>query len=180
MIGLLENIETRMTLDFKNEGDLIYILGTSRNDINSSEYLYNIHNVKHSSTPHFDLEEEFAIQKTVRDLVANKKISSAHDVSDGGLFVSLIESAKERGLGFDISCAAGIRKDAFLFGESQSRIIVSVSADKAGDFESALGDTAFEQIGTVTSGDIKVDSETWESITDFVQPYADALEEALG
>ena len=180
MIGLLENIETRMTLDFKNEGDLIYILGTSRNDINSSEYLYNIHNVKHSPTPHFDLEEEFAIQKTVRDLVANKKISSAHDVSDGGLFVSLIESAKERGLGFDISCKEGVRKDAFLFGESQSRIIVSVSADKAGDFESALGDTAFEQIGTVTSGDIKVDSETWESITDFVQPYADALEEALG
>jgi len=179
MIGLLEDINTRMTLDFKNEGDLIYIIGTSRNDINSSEYLYNIHNVKHSPTPHFDLEEEFAIQKAVRDLVANKQIKSAHDVSDGGLFVSLIESAKERHLGFDITCKEGIRKDAFLFGESQSRIIVSVSADKASDFESALGDIAFEKIGTVTSGDIKVDSEAWETTQDFVQPYAVALEDAL-
>ena len=179
MIGLLEDINTRMTLDFKNEGDLIYIIGTSRNDINSSEYLYNLHNVKHSPTPHFDLEEEFAIQKAVRDLVANKQIKSAHDVSDGGLFVSLIESAKERNLGFDISCKEGIRKDAFLFGESQSRIIVSVSADKASDFESALGDIAFEKIGAVTSGDIKVDSEAWDTTQDFVQPYTVALEEAL-
>lgn len=179
MIGLLEDIETRMTLDFKNEGDLIYILGTSRNDINSSEYLYNIHGVKHSPTPHFDLEEEFAIQKTVRDLVANKQINSAHDVSDGGLFVSLIESAKERNLGFDITCKKEIRKDAFLFGESQSRIIVSVSPDKQNDFESALGETNFEKIGSVTSGEIKVENEGWERISDYVQPYEVALEEAL-
>jgi phosphoribosylformylglycinamidine synthase len=180
MIGLLENIESRMTLDFKNEGDLIYILGTSRNDINSSEYLYNIHNVKHSPTPHFDLEEEFTIQKTVRDLVANKKINSAHDVSDGGLFVSLIESAKERNLGFDISCKEDIRKDAFLFGESQSRIIVSVSADKQSEFEGALVNINFEKIGAVTSGDIKIDDEGWERIEDYVQPYNVALEAALG
>jgi len=179
MIGLLEDINTRMTLDFKNEGDLIYIIGTSRNDINSSEYLYNIHNVKHSPTPHFDLEEEFAIQKAVRDLVASKQIKSAHDVSDGGLFVSLIESAKERNLSFEITCKEGIRKDAFLFGESQSRIIVSVAADKASDFESALGDIAFEKIGTVTSGDITIDNEAWETTSDFVRPYAVALEEAL-
>ena len=180
MIGLLENIESRMTLDFKNEGDLIYILGTSRNDINSSEYLYNIHNVKHSPTPHFDLEEEFTIQKTVRDLVANKKINSAHDVSDGGLFVSLIESAKERNLGFDISCKEDIRKDAFLFGESQSRIIVSVSADKQSEFEGALVNINFEKIGAVTSGDIKIDDEGWERIEDYVQPYNVAVEAALG
>ncbi len=179
MIGLLEDIETRMTLDFKNEGDLIYIIGTSRNDINSSEYLFTLHGVKHSPTPHFDLEEEFAIQKAVRDLVANKKINSAHDVSDGGLFVTLMESAKERNLGFDISCKEGIRKDAFLFGESQSRIIVSVSADKQSDFESALGAINFEKIGTVTAGNIKVDGASWDTTEDFVKPYAVALEEAL-
>ena len=179
MIGLLEDIDTRMTLDFKNEGDVIYVLGTSRNDINSSEYLYNIHGVKYSPTPHFDLEEEFAIQKTVRDLVAKRQINSAHDVSDGGLFVSLVESAKERNLGFDIQYKEGIRKDAFLFGESQSRIIVSVSPDAQSDFENALGAIHFEKIGTVTSGEIKIENEGWERIEDFVAPYAVALEEAL-
>ncbi len=179
MIGLLEDIETRMTLDFKSEGDLIYIIGTSRNDINSSEYLYNIHGIKHSPTPHFDLEEEFAIQKTIRDLVSNKQINSAHDVSDGGLFVSLIESAKERNLGFDIHCKEGIRKDAFLFGESQSRVIVSVSPDEQDRFEKTLGNTAFEKIGVVTNGEIKVENEGWERIEDFVAPYETTLEKAL-
>ena len=179
MIGLLEDIDIRMTLDFKNEGDLIYVIGTSRNDINSSEYLYNIHGVKHSQTPHFNLEEEFAIQKTVRDLVANKQIKSAHDVSDGGLFVSLVESAKDRGLGFNVSSKEGIRKDAFLFGESQSRIIVSVSADKQADFEAALGGVNCEHIGSVTSGSIQVNDEAWGTLQDFVQPYEVALEEAL-
>lgn len=100
-------------------------------------------------------------------------------MSEGGLFVSLMESAKERNLGFDINTKEGIRKDAFLFGESQSRIIVTVAADNQSDFESALVDIAFEKIGTVTSGDIKVDSEAWDTTQDFVQPYAVALEEAL-
>lgn len=179
MIGLLEDIETRMTLDFKQEGDAIYLLGQSRNDINSSEYLYNIQGIKFSPAPHFDLEEEFEIQKITRELVAKNLIQSAHDVSDGGLFVSLMESAKDRKLGFDIQCKEGIRKDAFLFGESQSRVIVSVSPDKINDFEKVLASVNFEKLGVVTAKNIVIQNEEWGTTDDFIYPYQVALENAL-
>src|SRR5690242_6620699 len=83
MVGLLENIADKMTLDFKKEGDVLYVMGNSTNDINSSEYLYSICKVDRSPVPHFELEEEFALQQKVSEVIGKKLVRSAHDVSEG-------------------------------------------------------------------------------------------------
>ncbi|MGZ4117401.1 MAG: phosphoribosylformylglycinamidine synthase subunit PurL, partial [Bacteroidia bacterium] len=126
MLGVLKDKSNRMTLNFKNEGDSIYLIGCSKNDIASSEYLYSYHKVKNSPAPFFNLDEEYEVQKAVKTLIKERVIQSAHDCADGGLFITLLESAMPNGLGFDISSDEDVRKDAFLFGEAQSRVIVSV------------------------------------------------------
>jgi phosphoribosylformylglycinamidine synthase II len=180
MVGLLEDINKKMTLDFKQEGDVIYILGAQKDDINSSEYLYHIHGVKKSPAPYFNLDEEYALQQAVLKLISEGLIRSAHDVSEGGLFVTLCESGFHRALGFDIKSNSNLRKDAFLFGEAQSRVVVSVEADKIKAFEAALPtDVPFAQLGTVTAGDLLVDGENWGQITTWQNIYDTAIEKYL-
>ncbi|MFN5136171.1 MAG: phosphoribosylformylglycinamidine synthase subunit PurL [Chitinophagaceae bacterium] len=131
MVGLLENINEKMTLDFKAEGDVIFLVGKSTNDISSSEYLHKLHKVEYSPAPHFDLEEEFALQQKIAELINKKIITSAHDVSEGGLFTTLLESSFTNNLGFDVVADdSNIRKDAYWFGEGQSRVVVSVKPDQ--------------------------------------------------
>jgi phosphoribosylformylglycinamidine synthase len=157
MLGLMENPNNRMTLDFKNEGDLIYLIGQSRNDLASSEYLYSYLATKASPAPYFDLEEEYAVQEVVKTLIAEKLIESAHDVADGGLFVALAESAMPRGLGFNINPDKNIRMDAFLFGESQSRVVVSVKPENNDAFFELMEKTnaKFSLLGKVHAADFR-------------------------
>ncbi|MFN3378045.1 MAG: AIR synthase related protein, partial [Runella zeae] len=163
MIGLIEKPENQMTLDFKNEGDLIYLIGQSQNDIASSEYLYSYRGVKASPAPAFDLDEEFALQQAVGTLIEKQLIQSAHDLSDGGLFVALAEAAMPRGLGFEITSMDDYRKDAFLFGEAQSRVLVSVSPEKQAEFQQIVGGTLktpHALLGKVTTKGFVVDGQT--------------------
>jgi phosphoribosylformylglycinamidine synthase len=177
MVGLLESVKDKMTLDLKNEGDLIFLLGKSTNDIGSSEYLHKIKGVEHSPVPHFVLEEEVLLQATVGKLIREKLIRSAHDVSEGGLFITLAESAFPGGLGFDVRTAdAGIRKDAYWFGESQSRVVVSVDTGKVESFKKALGSLPYEAIGVVTSGTFKVDGQDWGNVDAWKERYDHAIE----
>ncbi|HOZ97025.1 MAG TPA: phosphoribosylformylglycinamidine synthase subunit PurL [Niabella sp.] len=179
MVGLLENIEDKMTLGFKSAGDIIYVLGKQTSDINSSEYLYQVLGVSHSPVPHFELEEEFALQQLVAKAIGQKLVESANDISEGGLFVNLCESGFVHGLGFDITLNASIRKDALLFGEGQSRVVVSVSADKAAAFEALVQGTDFEKIGVVSEGDVSVDGEDWGAIINWNETYNTAIENFL-
>ncbi|MDP4266426.1 MAG: phosphoribosylformylglycinamidine synthase subunit PurL [Bacteroidota bacterium] len=159
MLGILEDKNLQMSLDFKNEGDIIYLIGKSENDISMSEYLYNYLKVKYSPAPHFDLEFEYAVQDIIKKIIRKKLIKSAHDVSEGGLFITLFESAICRGFGFKITTDKSIRKDAFLFGESQSRVVVSVSPDNKKEFEEILNKSKipFGQIGEITKGNMFID-----------------------
>ncbi|MCU0436285.1 MAG: phosphoribosylformylglycinamidine synthase subunit PurL [Raineya sp.] len=161
MLGILENQEHKMTLDFKDEGDWIYLLGEPKNCISSSEYLYSYLQIEASGSPRFNLEDEFALQDVVKGLIQNKLIRSAHDLSDGGLFVALAESAMPRNLGFSIATDPLYRKDAYLFGESQSRVIVSVSskAKSTLSFEKFMNAKGipFRFLGKVTQGDYEID-----------------------
>ena len=176
MVGLLDDINDKMTLDFKSAGDAIYLIGESRNDINSSEYLHKICNVEFSPPPYFNLEGEFEVQKTVSELIKNKLIQSAHDISEGGLFVTLCESAFYRNMGFDVASKTDLRKDAFWFGEAQSRVVVSVSADTTNEFENLLGNISFEKLGNVTGGDVKIDGLNWGNISEWKEKYDTAIE----
>jgi len=181
MLGILDDYDRLMTLDFKREGDRIYLIGTSRNDLGSSEYLRSVLNVEYSNCPYFDLEEEFFIQQVVKKAVGQKLANSAHDVSDGGIFAALLESAMPRGLGFDVRSNPGIRRDAWLFGEAQGRILVTVPAEQAGAFERFLnGEKApFEALGTVSGGKIAVDGEDWGNVSDWKRTYDTVLENIM-
>jgi len=181
MVGLLENVNDKMTLDFKQAGDVIVLLGKSSNDINSSEYLHKMHGVEFSPAPQFELEEEFHLQKVLADLIKNKLISSAHDVSEGGLFITLCESAFWNNLGFDVNTNASVRKDAFLFGEAQSRVAVTVKKDALATLEEALQSHGqhYEVIGEVTSGDIIVDAASWGTIEAWKEKYDNAIANLL-
>ena len=181
MLGILEKPENKMTLDFKKEGDAIYLVGESVNDIASSEYVYSYKGIKATPAPHFDLATEQKLQKAITSLIENKLIESAHDVSDGGLLVTLAESAFPRGLGFSVNSDNSIRQDAFWFGEAQSRVVVSVDASKKAAFEAALQaqGVKFSALGSVQGTDIIADGAKLSSVAAAYQSFDTALETAL-
>lgn len=166
MMGVVEDKQHITGLGFQEEGDLIFLLGQSRNDINSSEYLYTYHKVKLSPAPYFDLEEEYSLQQTLKRMIREGIIESAHDVSDGGLFVTLFESARVNRLGFSIETDPDYRKDAFLFGESQSRAVVSIKPVNEGEFAAlcASGGLEFSLLGEVSGKSAVVDGESFGTI----------------
>jgi phosphoribosylformylglycinamidine synthase len=176
MVGLLDNVDEKMTLDFKNEGDIIFLIGAGSNDINSSEYLHKIHGVEYSPAPEFDLEKEFLLQQKITELIKNKIIKSAHDVSEGGLFITLIESCFNRDLGMDVVAADfNIRKDAYWFGESQSRVVVTVNETALPAFKKIMGSHVYEELCFVTSGSVEVDGMNWGSIPAWKDTYDNAI-----
>ena len=182
MLGILDNKETLTTLDFKQAGDLIYLIGASKNDIASSQYLASYVKVKASPAPYFDLEEEYAMQQVVKQLIIQKMIKSAHDVADGGLYIALLESAMPNNLGFNITSDDSIRKDAFLFGEAQGRVIVTLTSDEQEAFVEMLAasETEFSLLGTVTDGALIVDDESFGSVLEAKQVHLNVLHNILG
>ncbi|MBN8835324.1 MAG: phosphoribosylformylglycinamidine synthase II [Niastella sp. SCN 39-18] len=181
MVGLLEDVNNKMTLDFKNEGDLIYLIGASQNDISSSEYLHKILGVEFSPCPYFDLQEEFELQQTTAVLIKNKLVQSAHDVSEGGLWVTIMESCFNRALGCNVTMQDGFRKDAFWFGEAQSRVVVSVSPALEKEFKTAMQKTtvAFSLLGNVIGENIIIAGENWGSVNEWKLKYDTAIEKEL-
>jgi phosphoribosylformylglycinamidine synthase len=179
MVGLLEDIDERMTLNFKSAGDILFVLGKETGDIASSQYLANILGVKYSPAPYFNLDEELSLQKKILKLIKDGMIRSAHDISEGGLFVSLSESGFDNEFGFSVLCNNCSRKDAWLFGEGQGRILVSVELAKVEEFEKALHDFPYEKIGVVTTGEIMVDGEFWGTIDWWKESYDTAIENYL-
>lgn len=181
MIGLVEDTKHVTTIPFKAKGDLIYMLGISRDDISSSQYLVHHHGIEASPVPFFSLEEEYANLEQLKELIRKGVIASAHDVSEGGLFIALLESAMQGDLGFDITTDVEIRPDAYLFGESQSRIVVSVTPENEEAFIDLmmLNGVEFDLLGHVTKGAIRVDDEDWGMASDYAKPYQNALGELL-
>jgi phosphoribosylformylglycinamidine synthase subunit PurL len=180
MIGLVENINEKMTMQFKQVGDTIYVLGKQVNDIACSEYLHKLCKIEMSPTPYFDLQEEYAIQQLLLQLIADKQIQSAHDCAEGGLFVALLESAMAGNTGFDLTANKpdDVRRDAYLFGEAQGRIVVSVSAENMDSFEKACGIHA-TKLGTVAASSITINAETWGEMNDWKTKYDTAIEKYL-
>ncbi len=182
MIGIVEDKKFITTIPFKAKGDLIYMIGENRNDISSSQYLVNIHGVEASPAPFFSLEEEYSLQEQLKMIIRTKgMIESAHDVSEGGLFVALLEKSMSTGLGFDITTDSAIRRDAYLFGESQSRVIVTVSQAAEDEFIDLmmLNGVEFDLMGHVTKGSIRIDDEDWGTVEEYKELYDTAIEKML-
>ena len=182
MVGIVEDMNNRMTLDFKNEGDVIVLLGQQRNDIGSSEYLNKLKGIAYSPAPYFDLEEEFQLQQLVANLITKRAIKSAHDISEGGLMITLLESAFFNHKGFNVSSNnSDLRKDAYWLGEAQSRVVVSCTAGQVAEIENMAKSFGIHvtSIGTVTNGEVIVDNENWGSIANWKNEYDTAIEKKL-
>lgn len=162
MIGQVSNNENITTHTFKNKGNHIFLIGRTVDDIGSSEYLEFYHDVSDSPLPAFNIEDELKIQSALKKLNDLKLIESASPVGKGGLFFTLLRAAIPNDLGFDITTAAEVRIDSFLFGEAMGRIIVGVNPDKEDEFVDALSDmnVPFFTLGHVTKGEIRIDDES--------------------
>lgn len=181
MVGILEKPKDRMTLDFKNEGDVILLLGPVNADIASSQYLVNWHGVDQSPAPYFDMATEKNVQTVVLKAIRSGLVESAHDVSEGGLFVALLESGFASGKGFEISTPSGIRKDAFLFGEGQSRVVITCKATYAEALKLLISEKGVDvmEIGAVHGKSAVVDGETYATIRDYQDSYDTLIEKAM-
>ena len=181
MLGIVEDKKHITSLAFKGKSDLIYLIGDSINDISSSEYLASYHGFKESSTPEFDLDIEYDMQQTLISLIRKGTIESAHDVADGGLFMTLLESSFTNNLGFEIIGSSEVRDDAFLFGEAPSRVVVSVTETGEDAFLDALKDskTPFMLLGHVTQGKLVVDDKDFGKIGEYKEIYNNSLAEKL-
>jgi len=166
MLGLMDGLHRQTGLAFTGDGDLLYLLGPETDDIAQSEYLVHIHGITASGAPLLDFNQELAVQNAVYELITEKLIVSAHDVSDGGLFQCLAESAMASGIGFTITLNPTLRADAVLFGEGQSRVVVSVKPENISAFEKAVTSARvpFRQLGTTGGKFLLVNNEPFFSV----------------
>jgi phosphoribosylformylglycinamidine synthase len=181
MLGLLDDLSHQQTMDFKQAGDIIYLLGPIADDMGSSQYLYSYREVKFSPCPSLDMPSELALHQALQELTHKQLVLSMHDISDGGLWISLLESALHRGLGFEVSSANGIRRDAFWFGEGQSRALVSIDPTEQYAFEQCLESLGLPSlaIGVVTGGTVCLDGVKYPDIEHFASLYRNSLESIL-
>jgi len=181
MVGVLDDVNQQMTMYFQNEGDIILLIGKQINDIGSSEYLHKIKGIEYSPAPYFNLEEEFTMQQVVAGIIKDKLVESAHDISEGGLIVTLLESGFQKKLGFTVSSTSStIREDAFWLGEAQGRVVVSVKKEKINSVVEVLNahHQPYTELGNVTNS-INIDGNDWGTLNDWKEKYDTALEKYL-
>ncbi|MGH9366663.1 MAG: AIR synthase-related protein, partial [Thermoanaerobaculia bacterium] len=125
MVGLLEDVDRRVRLPFRKAGDVVALLGTTRDELGGSEFLRTIRGRDEGPCPEVDLEAERRLVHLLAGLANHRKLSSAHDLADGGLAVALAECAMKAALGAAVALDSDIRPSALLFGESTGRALVS-------------------------------------------------------
>lgn len=161
MVGLVEDLKHITTSYFKDEGDVIYLLGEDKEELGGSEYAKVIHNKVAGESPTINLDEEKKLQDTLLNLIRKGLIKSAHDISEGGIVSALAECCiinQEKQIGCKVEVPIKSRKDFSLFSESQSRIIISVSNEKhlELDLELKLYGVKFTKLGLVTGSSMNL------------------------
>jgi len=165
MLGVVDDIDTQPTsAALQEEGDALFLLTPSDwchpEQTDGTEYLSTVHGRTTGDAPHLDLDEEVAVQSATQALIREGLVQHAHDVSDGGLAVCLAESViHSDGLGLEAALPAAARLDAALFGEAQSRVVLSVRPDDAPALHAALTDhdgVRAHRLGAVTTGSLRL------------------------
>jgi len=184
MVGLLPDADKRVTLGFKNEGDLIYLIGGGEPTLGGSEYLAVIHGQEVGRPPALDMDAEKRVQAFLRDAISEGLLRSAHDVSDGGLSVALAECCLAGGKGAAIELFGSVAA-VHLFGERCSTAIISFAFDDKARVR-ALRDKhgmGYSRLGTVGGHrlTITVDSQAALSlpIADLRTAYEGAIPAAM-
>jgi phosphoribosylformylglycinamidine synthase len=158
MVGLLDNLADRLTLDFKAEGDLIYLLGETREELGASEAHYLLTGRDEGPVPHLDLAQVKALCQLLVEAAKKGLLRSAHDCSTGGLAVALAESAMAGELGAVVRLDGPLSPGAAFFGESSGRVIVSLREEKAPDLVALARGHALPvtQLGQVKGQDLVI------------------------
>ena len=161
MVGLIDDEKHITTQWFKDEGDVIILIGNIGSELGGSQFLKVCHGRKEGPPPHVDLNLELKVQSVLRDLIRRGLVKSAHDCSEGGLAVALTESCfnPKKLFGAEIDVGAGHTPAAtVLFNESQSRIVISVAS---GNLENSIAmlrecDVPFQQVGRVGGDQLRI------------------------
>lgn len=141
MVGLVHDVDHITTQGFKSEGDVIFLLGETKAELGGSEFQAVVHGVVEGRPPQLDLAVEKKLLGAVLEAIQGGLVRSAHDLSEGGLAAALAESCISGGLGANVDVASGgLRADVLLFSESQSRILLSASPDKADALERLIAE----------------------------------------
>jgi phosphoribosylformylglycinamidine synthase subunit PurL len=181
MVGVMADRSKHMSLDFKEKGELVFLVGEVTECIHSSEYLAGLRGVRRSPAPHFNLEAEVQVHAAIRAAIEAETVQAVHDVSDGGVFVTLLEMGMPRGLGFDIVTDSDIRLDAFLFGEGQGRVVVSCTEDQQDAFLDLIEAHGVPVVllGHVTKGKMEVDAHHFGHVDEFRNTFDNVLAEEM-
>jgi len=180
MVGLVEGLEKVTTSFFKNEGDLIYILGEDFEELGGSEYLKVIYNKVVGDSPKLDLNVEKKLHDSVLELIEKKLIFSAHDISEGGIICALAECCiinEKNPIGAEVTIPIKTREDFSLFSESQSRIIVSINQNSKNEFEELLKAKrqSFAFLGRTCRNQLKVNEKISVSLDKLVDLYFNTI-----
>jgi phosphoribosylformylglycinamidine synthase len=159
MVGVIENIDKHCTMHFKDEGDVVILLGETRNELGGSEYLYRIYGIERGAVPVLNFGLEKKLQSFILAAIEKGLLKSAHDVSEGGLAVALAECCMEKELGVKVQLESRLRADAVLFSESQSRFIVSCDPESLAELQQILAkqEIPYEILGKVTGEELVID-----------------------
>jgi phosphoribosylformylglycinamidine synthase len=185
MVGLIKDRAKIITQYFKNSQDVILLLGKNKEELGGSEYLKTIHGLKKGKCPNIDLNLEKSVQKTTLAAIEKGLVQSAHDCSEGGLAVTLAECcisnpAKKLGAVVNLACAR-LRMDALLFGESQSRIVLSVKPKNVKKLLQIAkkNKTPVSIIGEVRGDSLVINRLINKSVTDLYKTWSSAIENYL-
>lgn len=176
MLGLVHNMSHVTTASFCTEGEQIFLLGVHREELGGSEYVKTIKGRVTGEAPELVIEEEVALQKTVLGAIQSGIILSAHDCAEGGLLVALAEMCFEKEMGIYVTIPYQ-HKPGNLFGESQSRIIVSVSTQNVPALQEqcASGNVPCTFLGTTGGTSFVVEGLVDEFVADLKVHYMQAL-----
>jgi phosphoribosylformylglycinamidine synthase len=183
MLGVIEDIENHvMTPGFKDKHDIVYYIGARRNGLGGSEYLKTIHGLTTGDAPELDLEFELKLQAVLLEAIQKGMVNAAHDVSDGGLAVTVSEMAIFSGQGANLSVKNlyGSFTDV-LYSEAQSGVVVTVPKEDARALELYLGnkDLYYDELGSVGGSKLIIDEFIEQSVSDLKEVYETAIPKAM-
>lgn len=182
MVGVLPDVSRHATQNLKRGGDIIILLGENSSELGASEYLYTEHGLELGYPPELNLNREKAVQQAAQRLIQQGLCDTAHDCSEGGLAVALAEMAISGKKGLKVKLKETIRPDALLFGEAQSRILLSIEKAKLELVKETLGDLPFQVLGEVSGErfELSYPSGALElSLSDLSHAFYSPLREAL-
>ena len=177
MLGVLKDMSQTITLDFKEEGDHIFILGPSHSHWSYCEYLRHLHGKKLCTVPELDLDTELRLHQLIHTLNGKGYIQSAHDISEGGLFVALAESGFASGRGFKIYTPNDQALNHFLYNEHQTRVVLTVSNGHVNEVQELCEqyDIPCMEIGQVIGDHFQINDEDYGYVKDWHSLYHNAL-----